>query len=512
MTSQASQDRNTVSSTFYILAAHGGAGFHPPTSDSSLKCSLREAVSSALTTFSDPTTTGGDAPESSALDAATTLIAALEDAPDFNAGYGSNLTFDGDVECDASLMSTDEEEENGHSTVGAASPDRTPSSSYSFGSVGAVRGVRNPVLLARRVLEGRRRRRGPGPEEKGTTTMMTMGRVPPLMLVGEGALRFAKEQGLRVVDRSEEMVSPRARREWQVWRERWDRCCRGEGENDSDAGLREVGSSGLGEPLAGDPDSDLGGEVGHEEESESAMTPRAGSDGGGDGDAETLRARQDTVGAVVLVGGADDVHQQVATGVSRCVVCSQTLSPLSSSSPCPSSICILSLPRALAKLALASPVFTAVVCYSSTLDALARSVGQLVGSTRTSSRTHIRARIHTLVGRTHEPEGSVLDFLQAAVFGAGCWAERSVGGGCRVACSVSGQGELIVQSLLAKTLAERIIAASTADGDDDTDTHAILRSVLVDEFYGASPAFFFLSPRMSGFTACVTGAVRFSWS
>jgi hypothetical protein len=81
--------------------------------------------------------------------------------------------------------------------------------------------------------------------------------------------------------------------------------------------------------------------------------------------------------------------------------------------------------------------------------------------------------------------------LQAAVFGAGCWAERSADGR-RVACSVSGQGELIVQSFLAKTLAERT-AASTAD-----DTHDILRSVLVDDFYGALPPppffFFFFLP------------------
>jgi hypothetical protein len=89
---------------------------------------------------------------------------------------------------------------------------------------------------------------------------------------------------------------------------------------------------------------------------------------------------------------------------------------------------------------------------------------------------------------------------QAAVFGAGCWAEQSsVAGGCRVrvACSVSGQGELIVQSLLAKTLVERIAGRSTADSDSH-DTHDILRSVLVDEFYGASPFFFFFcfSPRI----------------
>ena len=65
------------------------------------------------------------------------------------------------------------------------------------------------------------------------------------------------------------------------------------------------------------------------------------------------------------------------------------------------------------------------------------------------------------------------------MFGSGCWAERSAGGRS-VACSVSGQGELIVQSLLAKSLAER--AAASTEGD----THEILRSVLVDQFYGAS--------------------------
>lgn len=326
-----SQDRNTASSTFYILAAHGGAGFHPPTFDSSLKCSLRDAVSSALTVFSDSDATpaSGNASESSALDAATALIATLEDAPDFNAGYGSNLTFDGDVECDASLMSTEEEEEIiSHST---GSPDHTRSSSYSssysFGSVGAVRGVRNPVLLARRVLEGRRRGRGrrqqqpESGEEKGKGMM---GRIPPLMLVGEGASQFAKEQGLRVVERSdlEEMVSPRARSEWRVWRERWDRCCRPVEEVEEEEPAR-----------ASDADSDLGpdlrlrGEGRHEDEEVSVLlTPRAGCGSGRDADGgpgygETLRARQDTVGAVVLVGGAaDDVHrQQVAAGVSRCV-------------------------------------------------------------------------------------------------------------------------------------------------------------------------------------------------
>ncbi|KAI9450529.1 asparaginase [Russula earlei] len=398
------QARDTTSRPFYLVAVHGGAGYHSPVSDSSVNRNLRAAISSTLATFAvttapvigaasstiDNTHSSGS---SSALDAVTTLIAALEDAPDFNAGYGSNLTFDGDVECDASLMSSTAEDGDGDGdgmTVEGSTahphvypPSSPPSpSSFSFGSVGAVPGVRNPVLLARRVLEGRRRRRpqrrepeqasGPGRDlglglgtGTGTGTGTGMGRVPPLMLVGEGAVRFARAQGVPVVDSPREMVAPRAREEWAVWRER------------------------------------LGRWKG--EERASAWAPAEGGGGPSDHDPETLGimpvdARQDTVGAVVLVGG-DDVRRQerqVAAGVSS------------------------------GGLLLKHP------------------------------------------GRVGE----------AAIFGAGCWAERS-SGGRSVACSVSGQGELIVQSSLARTLAERIAASA-----EDEDGHDILRSVLVDQFYG----------------------------
>ncbi|KAH9957955.1 nucleophile aminohydrolase [Russula dissimulans] len=385
MSAQAGQVRNPTSGPFYVVAAHGGAGYHSPTSDSSLNRSLRAAVSSAFTTFSTTTTSSSSSSNSSAtapskssssaLDTTTMLIAALEDAPDFNAGYGSNLTFDGHVECDASLMSS------------------TSSSSFLYGSVGAVRGVRNPVLLARRVLEGRRRRESESERGHGrggglegglrSETRMGMGRVPPLMLVGEGAVRFARAEGVPVLvgDELEGMVAPRARREWALWRER---CRRWEEEEEEDSPLEAEQMQGV-------------------SESENALLATgagaADSVQGAHGGGESLRARQDTVGAVVLVGceaddGVEHQRQQVAAGVS--------------------------------------------------------SGGLLLKQS----------------GRVGE----------AAVFGAGCWAER-LAGGHSVACSVSGQGELIVQSSLAKTLAESI-AAGTED-----DTHDILRSVLVDQFY-----------------------------
>jgi taspase (threonine aspartase 1) len=270
----------------HIIAAHGGAGYHPPASDSSLKRSLCAAISSALpafsggTTRSDTTRSGGSSSESSssALDATTAIIVALEDHPDFNAGYGSNLTFDGQVECDASLMLSTEEEPF----------------SFSFGSVGAVRGVRNPVLLARCVLEGRRRReRGKG-GGLGGPMGMGMGRVPPLMLVGEGAVKFARERGVRVVDALEEMVAPTARQEWRVWRER---CSRWEDKEYDDRDDGDFGSE------------DLPPRGAQEEEA---------------GKGEPLRVRLDTVGAVVLVGEAGDIGQrsEVGAGVSRCVMSS----------------------------------------------------------------------------------------------------------------------------------------------------------------------------------------------
>jgi isoaspartyl peptidase/L-asparaginase-like protein (Ntn-hydrolase superfamily) len=112
------------------------------------------------------------------------------------------------------------------------------------------------------------------------------------MLVGEGAVKFARERGVRVVDTPEEMVAPRARQEWRVWRER---CRRWEDEDD-----------GRGD---GDGDGDF----------ESEDLPLGGMDAERGDEADPLRVRLDTVGAVVLVGEAQDIGQrpEVAAGVSR---------------------------------------------------------------------------------------------------------------------------------------------------------------------------------------------------
>ena len=79
------------------LVAHGGAGTAGPG---------RRAARAP------PRDAGGDAPwrgnssraNGSALDAVVATVAALEDHPLFNAGYGSLLNSEGNVEMDASVM------------------------------------------------------------------------------------------------------------------------------------------------------------------------------------------------------------------------------------------------------------------------------------------------------------------------------------------------------------------------------------------------------------------------
>jgi L-asparaginase / beta-aspartyl-peptidase len=107
----------------------------------------------------------------SALDAAVAAVVVLEDDPRFNAGTGSALTIDGEVECDASVMSGD----------GRA------------GAVGALRDVKNPIALARLVME----------------------RTPHVLLVGPGAGEFATENGIASLPAGA-LVTERVRAKWRA--------------------------------------------------------------------------------------------------------------------------------------------------------------------------------------------------------------------------------------------------------------------------------------------------------
>ena len=111
----------------------------------------------------------------SALQAAVKAVLYMEDHELFNAGVGSNLNRDGGIECDALVM-TD---------------------AFGLGAVGGVSGVRNPVLLARSVME----------------------HTPHHLLVGDGAVQFARGQGLELIDPAS-MVVERRRASWERMRKR----------------------------------------------------------------------------------------------------------------------------------------------------------------------------------------------------------------------------------------------------------------------------------------------------
>ncbi len=105
----------------------------------------------------------------SALDAVIASVTILEDHPLFNAGYGSTLNADGAVEMDASVMFA----EDGEAKAGA---------------VATISRVRNPAQLARAVME----------------------HTPHVMMAGNGAERFARDQGITLCD-PDSLIAPRAR-------------------------------------------------------------------------------------------------------------------------------------------------------------------------------------------------------------------------------------------------------------------------------------------------------------
>jgi L-asparaginase / beta-aspartyl-peptidase len=143
------------------LIVHGGAWDIPGEAVDACKSGCHRALTAGWIILSR----GG-----SALDAIEAAIMVLEDDPVFDAGYGSHLNFDGRVECDAIVM-------NG-ATLRA-------------GAAATLQRIKNPIQVARKVLEN----------------------CPHMMLVAEGAERFAKQQGIELC-KPEELVSEA---EWEAW-------------------------------------------------------------------------------------------------------------------------------------------------------------------------------------------------------------------------------------------------------------------------------------------------------
>lgn len=139
-----------------MIAVHCGAGHYSSSKQKDYKLLSKKACRMGMKVLQS----GG-----TSLEAVREAIIVLENDPLTNAGFGSNLTLDGTVECDASIM-------NGKNLL--------------FGACGAVRKIKNPISLAYDINQKQ-------------MDQMPLGLVPPNLIVGEGAYDHAKRSGLKIV-------------------------------------------------------------------------------------------------------------------------------------------------------------------------------------------------------------------------------------------------------------------------------------------------------------------------
>ncbi|KAK1376991.1 putative threonine aspartase [Heracleum sosnowskyi] len=92
----ARREVDNQSSRRFFVAVHVGAGYHAPSSEKALRLAMNRACLAAASVLQKES--------NGCFDAVVAAIQTLEDDPSTNAGRGSNLTEDGHVECDASIM------------------------------------------------------------------------------------------------------------------------------------------------------------------------------------------------------------------------------------------------------------------------------------------------------------------------------------------------------------------------------------------------------------------------
>lgn len=130
------------------LIVHGGCGIWLPYIESKATAGCHDAVAAGKRILLE----GG-----SAVDAVVSACVALENNPVFNAGTGSVLNYNGNAQMDASLM-------EGHT--------------LRFSAVAAIESVKNPILVARKVIE----------------------ETDHSILAGAGAVDFARSMGFLAYD------------------------------------------------------------------------------------------------------------------------------------------------------------------------------------------------------------------------------------------------------------------------------------------------------------------------
>ncbi len=146
------------------IAVHGGAWDIPDDLVELHRFGVQKAITIGMAVLND----GG-----SAVDAVEAAITIMEDDDTFNAGTGAFLNAAGEIELDASIMDG--------KTINA-------------GAIAAVQNIKNPIMLARKIME----------------------ESDHILLVGIGAVRFAKEHGIRTCTQ-DELITEKEIERWREW-------------------------------------------------------------------------------------------------------------------------------------------------------------------------------------------------------------------------------------------------------------------------------------------------------
>uniref|UniRef100_A0A8C3X923 Isoaspartyl peptidase/L-asparaginase n=1 Tax=Catagonus wagneri TaxID=51154 RepID=A0A8C3X923_9CETA len=169
-----------------VIVVHGGGGARRISEER--KARVRQGIVKAATAGYTILKEGG-----SAVDAVEGAVVVLEDDAEFNAGHGSVLNENGEVEMDASIM-------NGKD--------------LSTGAVSAVRCVANPIKLARLVME----------------------KTHHCFLTDQGAAKFAADNGIPTIP-GEQLITERNKKHLE--KEKHEKCAQ---KSDPQKSLGTVGA------------------------------------------------------------------------------------------------------------------------------------------------------------------------------------------------------------------------------------------------------------------------------
>lgn len=181
---------NRVKVTKPAIIVHGGAWAIPDEEVEAHLNGVRKAAELGWKVLRDT---------DNSLDAVERAVMLMEDDPTFDAGVGSFLNMEGGVDLDASIMEGSE---------------------LRAGAVASVNRIRNPIRLARLIME----------------------RTDHVLFVGEGAHKLASSFGLELIDQSD-LIVERERRRWEEFKSK-GMTSRKAFEKDSTVGAVAVDSKG----------------------------------------------------------------------------------------------------------------------------------------------------------------------------------------------------------------------------------------------------------------------------